>query len=113
MKNEEKEKTIVSSAVYRQIYQIVENAETCRNAYYWTPQKSAGARRSNERRFRVPQVVWEENGDTYSAEFCYHESCQNVYAKGYYTKNGKKTTLMAIRNSLKRLIPHDIEEVDY
>lgn len=30
-------------------------------------------------------------------------SCRKVYATGYYTKDGKKTTLTAIKNSYKRL----------
>ena len=44
-----------------------------------------------------------ENGDTYTARFVYEESYNNVYAYGVYTRNGKKTTLKAIKNSLKRM----------
>lgn len=46
---------------------------------------------------------WSENGDTYTARFVYEESCNNVYAYGVYTRNGEKTTLKAIKNSLKRM----------
>lgn len=105
--------TIVSTETYRQIYAIIDNAETCRNSFYWHPSGNAGGRRANERKFNVPQVVWQDGDDIYTAEFCYRESCTHVYAHGYYTKNGNKTTLTAVRNSLKRLIPHDVDEVDY
>lgn len=42
-------------------------------------------------------------GNTYTARFVYEESYNNVYAYGVYTRNGKKTTLKAIKNSLKRM----------
>ena len=47
--------------------------------------------------------TWEENGNVYTAEFITECSSRHVYAKGYYTKNGKETTLKAIKNSLNRL----------
>ena len=93
-----KDKEVISK-----VREIVEEAETCRNAYFWTPGSSAGSRRWNEKKHSKPCVEWQENGHSYSAEYCYEESCRNVYAWGVYYRDGKKTTLTAIRNSLKRM----------
>lgn len=85
------------------IRSIITTAEKFRNAYFFTPPSSAGGRRSYERYNSVPAVQWSENGHDYTAEYVVRCSCNNVYAEGRYTKDGKKTTLLAIRNSLKRL----------
>lgn len=85
------------------IRNLVNLAEEFRGAYFFTPPCTAGARRSYEKRHTVPEFSWEEGGNTYTAEFIVDCSCKNVYAHGNYTKNGNKTTLTAIKNSLKRL----------
>ncbi len=82
---------------------VVDAAETMRNAYFFTPPGSAGGRRSYERYHSAPRVDWNEGGHEYSAEYTVTCSCANVYAFGTYTRDGKKTTLTAIRNSLRRL----------
>lgn len=98
--NDEKQKLLEKIAA---IERIVEEAAKCRYAYFWTPGSSAGSRRSAERWHSVPEVCWTDGKDSYSAEFRYSESCHHVYAKGYYYRNGERTTLTAINNSLKRL----------
>lgn len=82
---------------------IINTAEDCKRAYFWTPGGNAGARRANERKHDKPEVAWSEGGHEYTARFDYSESCHHVYAKGIYTKDGQRTTLTAIRNSYKRL----------
>ena len=86
-----------------QIENLIETAERMRNAYFWTPDKSAGGRRSYEKKNSVPLISWSEGGHDYTAEYIVSCSCKNIYAYGNYTRDGKKTTLTAIKNSLKRM----------
>ena len=82
---------------------IVKEAEAMRNAYFFQSPKSAGERRSYEKYHSHDTVRWMEGGHEYSAEYRVTCSCANVYARGVYTRDGKATTLTAIRNSLKRM----------
>lgn len=91
-------KTIIA-----RISAIIAEAEAMKNAYFFTPPCTAGARRSYERQHSHNLVEWEEGGHCYSAQYSVTCSCKNVYATGEYTRDGRKTTLVAIRNSLKRL----------
>ena len=87
----------------QQIEGIIDTAEKFRNAYFWSAPQTAGMRRSYEQYHSVPEIEWEEGGHTYTAAYEVQCSCRNVYAAGRYTRDGKKTTLTAIRNSLARL----------
>ena len=82
---------------------VIDTATYMRNAYFFDPPKNAAARRWYEEKHSAEFVKWEENGNVYTAEFITECSCKHVYAYGYYTKNKKKTTLTAIKNSLNRL----------
>lgn len=82
---------------------IIEEAEAMKNAYFFKPPMNASSRRSYEKRHTHETVSWEEGGHQYTAAYEVSCSCSNVYAAGCYTKDGRKTTLTAIRNSLKRL----------
>lgn len=85
------------------IESIVEEAHRMKNAYFFSPPSSAGFRRSYEREHSHGTVCWEEGGHEYTASYEVSCSCRNVYAYGHYTRDGKKTTLTAIKNSLARL----------
>lgn len=82
---------------------IVMEAEAMRGAYFFRSPSSAGSRRSYEKYHSHGRVEWVEAGHEYTAEFVVSCSCANVYAYGIYTRDGNKTTLTAIRNSLKRM----------
>lgn len=82
---------------------VIDSAEEMKNAYFFSPPGNASGRRSYEKRHSAPRVEWTDGKDEYSAEFTVSCSCANIYARGDYYKNGKKTNLTAIRNSLKRL----------
>ena len=82
---------------------IVAEAEAMKHAYFFRPQTNAGGRRSYEKQHSHPLVEWDEGGHHYTAEYTVSCSCRNVYASGEYTRDGKKTTLTAIKNSLTRL----------
>lgn len=82
---------------------IVTEAERMRRAYFFTPPANAYGRRKYEQEHSHAPVTWEEGGHAYTAEYSVSCSCRNVYARGTYTRDGKATTLTAIRNSLKRM----------
>lgn len=82
---------------------IFAQAEKFRNAFFWRPEAVAGCRRSMERRESRPMVEWDEGGHHYTARFDVSCTCSHTEGKAQYTKDGKKTTVVAIRNSVKRM----------
>lgn len=82
---------------------IIEEAQKLKHAYFFTPPRTSTGREMYEEEHSWDMVSWEENGDEYTAEFKVECSAKHIIAKGYYTKNGNKTNLTAIKNSLKRL----------
>ena len=92
-----------TAATLAAIAAIIDEAERMRNAYFFPPISSASSRRAYERRHSHDEITWTESGHTYTAEYEVSCSCANVYARGTYTRDGKKTTLTAIRNSYKRM----------
>lgn len=85
------------------IREIIREAERMKNAYFWDSPKTAGQRRSYEKQHSHEEISWHENGADWSARYDVSCSCHNVYAYGTYTRNGRKTTLTAVRNSLARM----------
>lgn len=90
-------------AISTQILDIINQAEKFRSAYFFTPPAGAKMRRSYERYNSRDEITWQDGKDVFTAAFDVTCSCSNVYAKGHYTRNGKKTTLTAIKNSYKRM----------
>lgn len=82
---------------------IIDLAETMKKAYFFAAPGNARARRAYEDAHSIGKVEWDEGGRHYTAEYITTCSCSNVYAKGSYTRDGKPTTLTAIRNSYRRL----------
>lgn len=91
------------AATITKIADVVAVAEKMTNAYFFRSPGSAGGRRSYETYYSRPAVEWREGGHSYSAAFDVSCSCKYVYARGYYYKDGVKTTLTAIKRSLERL----------
>jgi hypothetical protein len=83
---------------------LIETAEKCRHTYFWSTDNTAGGRHAMERKYSVPEITWTEGGHDYTAEYIMQCSCAHVYSWGRYYKDGKKTTLTAIKNSYKRLV---------
>lgn len=92
------------SELLQQLSAIIDEADAMRSAYYFTPPYNASSRRSYEKRHSHPTIEWTESGHSYTAAYTVSCSCRNVYASGEYTKDGKKTTLLAIRNSYNRML---------
>ena len=86
-----------------EVENLITTADKFRSSFFWTPPATATARRSYEKRYSIPAFRWEEGGHSYAASFSVSCSVRNIYAKGEYYRDGKKTTLTAIRNSLRRM----------
>lgn len=82
---------------------IIATAEKFRNSYFFSSPSSAIGRRSYEKFYSVPETTFEYNGDKYTVEYSVTCSCNNVYAKGYYTKNGKNVTLRTIKKIVSEI----------
>lgn len=91
------------NTIISQIESIIAEAEAMKSAYFFRSPAHAGARRSYERQHTHEPVEWTDGGHIYTAAYTVTCSCSNVYAYGTYTKDGNKTTLTAIKNSLNRL----------
>lgn len=89
--------------IIEKIEAVVNMAEDMKNAYFWHGVGNQSQRNYYDKKHSVDMVEWEEGDHTYTAEFTTRSSRDNIYAKGHYTKDGNKTTITAIRNSLKRL----------
>lgn len=89
--------------IIRALEGIVEEAEKMKNAYFFNPPCHASERRAYEKKHSHERVEWEEGGHTWSAKYDVSCSCKNIYTSAEYTKDGVKTNLTAIRNSLKRM----------
>lgn len=89
--------------IINKINAIVEEATFMKNAYFWNPPCNATGRRSYEKQHSHSVVEWNEGGHHYTAEYTVSCSCKNIYAYGTYTRDGKKTTLTAVKNSLNRM----------
>lgn len=93
----------ITTTTLTAIAAIIEEAEHMRSAYFFQPPTNASSRRSYEKRHTHDEITWTESGHTYTAAYAVSCTCGNVYARGIYTRDGKKTTLTAIRNSYKRM----------
>lgn len=82
---------------------LVATADYYRYAFYMTPHSSAAGRRMEEKQATVQEFAWTEGGHKYTACYKVTCSCARVYATGYYTRDGKRTNLTAVKNSLKRM----------
>ena len=82
---------------------IIDKSDEMKNAFFWAPPGNANGRRQFEKYHSRPIVEWDEGGHHYTAEYNVSCSCNHIYASGIYTKDGNKTNLTAIKNSIKRL----------
>ena len=80
--------------------QIVERHEKLQNSYFWSPNKTANGRRNAEKR---NNDFYENNRYGISAKNSYSESCKNVYYKGIFVVEGKKTTVKKIKDIISAL----------
>lgn len=83
---------------------IIDTADYMRNSYWFQSPSSAKGRRSYEKRHTHERIEWTEGKHTYTAEYSVSCSVHHVYARGYYTRDGKQTTLTAIKYSYDRMI---------
>ena len=82
---------------------LISVAEHYRNAIYMPVPLTMNEVIQEEIRGTVPYFSWRDGNSKFTA--CYIVKCKEnyIFAKGFYTRDGKKTNLTAIKNSLKRL----------
>lgn len=72
--------------------------------YFWRGDNGNRAARDwRAQQYEIPEFSWVEAGHTYTAAFSFYQTRNRTIASGSYTKDGKKTTITAIRNSVNRL----------
>lgn len=76
---------------------IIATAEKFKKCLLFSSPKNATGRRSYEKLYSIPETEFVYGGDKYTVEYNVTCSCSNVYAKGYYTRNGEKITLRTIK----------------
>ena len=96
--------TVISSEDLKTLGAIIDTAENMRNAYFRFPPTFPSSRRDLEISNTFDKIEWEEQGHKYSASYEVHCSRRNIYASGYYSRDGFRTTLTAIRNSYNRMV---------
>ena len=101
-KKQKEERRKMSELIHR-IEDVVDMADKMKNAWFWEGGGNESTRKYYDKKHSVPEVCWEDGGKKYSAEFCTSSSYRHVYTKGYYYRDGKETTLTAIRNSYYRM----------
>lgn len=74
-----------------------------RFCYFWGGEGNRKMRDSYEKRHSVPEIEWWEGGQHYTAEFVVDCHYSYTATHSYYTRDGEDTTLIAVRNSLKRM----------
>lgn len=89
--------------IITKLSEIVREAEYMKNTFWWNTPTSASGRRGYEKKHSHEKISWTENGHEWTASFSVVCTCSYIRASGDYTRDGKKTTLTAIRNSLLRM----------
>lgn len=87
---------------------IIATAEKFKNSFFWRSPNSARGRRDYEKYWTIPAAEFEYNGVKYSVAYYVECTCNNIYAHGEYYRDGKKTTLTAIKNVHKKLIEEGV-----
>lgn len=85
------------------IESFIDLCESMKNSYFWGLPGMAGARRSYEKNHSFEKTSIEFAGDIYEFTAETTCSCKNIYFKKEIFKNGKKTTLLTLKNLLKKI----------
>ena len=82
---------------------LIAVGEHYRNAFYMPAPLTMNDVIQEEIRGAVPYFSWFDGDTKFTACYIVKVKYNHIFAKGYYTRDGKKTNLTAIKNSLKRL----------
>lgn len=98
------------NATLDDLERIILTHEQMHGHYFWNPPNTATMRRRFEKMNTHAAIGWTENDDVYTAGTICSCSCQHIYYNGVFSKNGKKTTIKAIKNSYQRMLFEFIEK---
>ena len=83
--------------------QVVDLADSMKNAYFWSGINGNSRNRDYYNRRNSASATWTEGGVTWSASFKTVATRRNIYTYRDYYRGEEKTNLKAVRNSLARL----------
>ena len=89
---------------------LIAVAEHYRNAFYMPVPLTMNEVIQEEVRGSVPYFSWLDGDTKFTAFYIVKCKYNHIFAKGYYTRDGKKTNITAIKNSLKRLEAEEEKE---
>ena len=101
--------------ILKALEKIISTAEKFKSAYFWSSPQKAADRRSYEKYWSIPEFTFEYDGKSYSAAYSVECTCNNVYARGIYYRDGKKTTITTLKNiyrKIKEAASNDIISAD-
>lgn len=85
------------------IHALISVAEHFRNSFYMPVPLTMNEVIQEEISGTVPCFSWWDGNTKFTAFYIVKCKYNHIFAKGFYTRDGKKTNLTAIKNSLKRL----------
>lgn len=91
---------------------IIGNHEKFKKACFMKGFDTYKERKAFNEKYTVPYTEFDYNGHRYSVQYDVKAYNTGIYVKGTYTKDGKKTTLTAIKNIYKQLIAKGVLIID-
>lgn len=82
---------------------LFKTAEKFKSCYFWRSPQKAADRRYYEKQYSIPEFTFEYGGKTYNVEYSVNCTCNNVYARGRYYRDGNKTTITALKNVYRKI----------
>lgn len=86
-----------------EVEHLVERAEYVKYAWFWDGGNGNRSQRESRGEYLSAYAEWEEGGHKYTADLTVTQSRANTFVYRDYYKDGKKTNLTAIKNSLMRM----------
>ena len=87
----------------KKIEAFIQLYESMKGSYFWNPPGNASSRRAYENKRTFEKTCIEFAGDRYEFEADCTCSCKNIYFKKEIFKNGRKTTILTLKNVLKKI----------
>ena len=97
-------KSRISQVLRNQILETIETHDKYRNSFFWTPARTAGNRRQNEKRFPLKNYKILTKDGVLEVQMSYKESCNHIYYGLNVSLDGFKVTIRNLKNFLKKVI---------
>lgn len=94
---------MITSQEKKKIENFINLCESMKNSYFWSSPGCASSRRKYEDQRSFEKTTIEFAGDIYEFNAKCKCSCKNIYFTKEIYKNGKNTTLLTLKNILKKI----------